>query len=310
MMKDLSPFIKILFKYMRKFGIYSKRYGFKKALKRNFEKLRCPSYVEWGPTTHAEEISGRQSGSLYYQCNICGKVCESEITKLTREEPSCIGCGSTVRMRAIIRILSLELFGESLAIPDFPMRPDIVGIGMSDWEEYAERLKHKLNYKNTYYHKEPKLDITSIPADYERKVDFIISTDVFEHIEPPISAAFENAYKLLKPNGVLIFSVPYLKEGKTIEHFPELYRYEIIKGSNQYILKNITRNGAEQVYDHLVFHGGEGTTLEMRSFSESSLLEEFKKAGFTNIRFYKDQDLKYGIRFESDLNLPIAARIK
>lgn len=309
MVKDLSPFDNYLFKHIRKFGTYSNKIGFNKAL-RSFKKLRYPPYIEGISTTLGEEISARNIDTLCYQCNICGKKCESEITKLTREEPSCIGCGSTVRMRAIVRILSLELFGDSLAIPDFPVRPDIAGIGMSDWEEYAECLKHKLDYKNTYYNKEPKLDITSIPADFEQKVDFIISTDVFEHVEPPISTAFENTYKLLKANGVLIFSVPYLKEGKTIEHFPELYRYEIIKDSKGYILKNITRNGAEQVYDHLVFHGGEGTTLEMRIFSESSLLEEFMKAGFTNVRFYKDQDLKYGICFESDLSLPIAARIK
>jgi SAM-dependent methyltransferase len=213
-------------------------------------------------------------------------------------------------MRAIIRILSLELFGKSLAIPDFPIRHDIVGMGMSDWEEYAERLKHKLNYRNTYYHKEPKLDIISIPSDLEGKFDFIISTDVFEHVEPPISIAFENTRNFLKPNGVFIFSVPYLKEGKTIEHFPELYRYEIIKNNDSCFLKNITRNGVEQIYNHLVFHGGEGTSLEMRSFSESSLMEEFLKAGFKNVEIYRDQDLKYGIRWEIDWSLPIAARIK
>ena len=309
-MKELRPFHKNLFKYIWKFVPYSKKHGFKKALERSFEKLRNQPYVEQVSTINLKDIPRINSDTLSYRCNICGKECESEITDLTREKPSCMSCNSTVRMRAIIRILSLELFGESLAIPDFPIRPDIVGVGMSDWEGYAERLKHKFNYRNTYYHKEPKLDILSVPSDLGGKFDFIISTDVFEHVEPPISIAFENTRKLLKPSGVFIFSIPYLKEGKTNEHFPELYRYEIIKNNDSCFLKNITRNGVEQIYDHLVFHGGEGTTLEMRSFSESSLMEEFRKAGFTNVVIYGDQDLKYGIRWEIDCSLPIAARIR
>jgi SAM-dependent methyltransferase len=299
-----------LFKYIWKFGPYAKKHGLKKALRRSFEKLKDSSCVERVPPIPKEEISSKKTSTLCYRCNICGKECESEITDLTREKPSCMSCGSTVRMRAIIRTLSLELFGESLVIPDFPIRRDIVGMGMSDWEEYAERLKQKLNYNNMYYHKEPKLDVLSIPSDLEGKFDFIISTDVFEHVEPPISIAFENTHKLLKPDGVFIFSVPYLKEGKTIEHFPELYRYEIIKNDDRCFLRNITRNGVEQICDHLVFHGGEGTTLEMRSFSESSLMEEFRKAGFKNVEIYRDQDLKYGIRWEIDCSFPIAARIK
>jgi SAM-dependent methyltransferase len=309
-MKRVSPFQKNLFKYVWKFGTYTQKHGLKKALRRSFEKLKDSSGVGQVPPTHAEVSPIGKSNTVFYRCNICGKECESEITDLTREKPSCSSCGSTVRMRAIIRILSLELFGESLAIPDFPVRYDVVGMGMSDWEEYAYRLKHKLNYRNTYYHKEPQLDIISLPPDLEGKFDFIISSDVFEHVEPPISIAFENARKLLKPNGVFIFSVPYIKEGKTIEHFPELYRYEIIKNNDSAFLKNITRNGVEQIYDHLVFHGGEGTTLEMRVFSEGSLMEEFRKAGFTNVEIYRGEDLRYGIRWDIEWCLPIAARIK
>jgi 2-polyprenyl-3-methyl-5-hydroxy-6-metoxy-1,4-benzoquinol methylase len=297
------------FRYAWKFRTYTQKHGLKKALRKGFEKLKYLS-VERVPPIHVGASPLGKSNTLCYRCNICGKECESKITDMTRENPSCIGCGSTVRMRAIIRTLSLELFGESLPISDFPIRPDIIGMGMSDWGECAERLKRKLNYRNTYYHKEPKLDILSIPSDLEGKFDFIISTDVFEHVEPPISIAFENTRKLLKLGGVLIFSAPYLKEGKTIEHFPELYKYEIVKNNDGCFLKNITRNGVEQIYDHLVFHGGEGTTLEMRSFSEGSLMEEFRKAGFSNIKICKDEDIKHGIRWEIDCSFPIAARIK
>lgn len=249
-------------------------------------------------------------GYLSYHCNICGMACKSKIVELGREEPSCLGCGSTVRMRAIIHVFSTELFGESLAIRDFPERPDIKGIGMTDWIGYAGALEKKLGYKNTYYHKPPKLDITSIDSDIEGTLDFVISSDVFEHVEPPVSRAFENIRKLLKPNGVFIFSVPYNKDEATKEHFPDLYNYEIIETEGAHILKNITKSGVEQTYDNLVFHGGAGATLEMRCFSEASIKEEFRKAGFANVHIYSEPDFQHGIYWSNDLSLPIAARIE
>jgi ribosomal protein S14 len=82
-------------------------------------------------------------GSLYYRCNICGRNCLSKVVELSREQTSCHHCGATVRRRAIIYVLSVELFGESLAIPNFPKRSDIKGIGMSDWAGYAVPLAKK-----------------------------------------------------------------------------------------------------------------------------------------------------------------------
>ena len=111
-----------------------------------------------------------------------------------------------------------------LAIPDFPNRPDLVGLGLSDWEGYAMGLAKKFAYTNSYFHQDPYLDITSIDPSHVGRYDFIISSDVFEHISPPISKAFENARGLLKPNGVMIFTVTNIG-GETKEHFPELHRY-------------------------------------------------------------------------------------
>ena len=79
----------------------------------------------------------------------------------------------------------------------------------------------------------------------EATLDFIISTDVFEHIEPPVSRAFVNAKKLLKPDGIFIFSVPFSDPEKpgvpTKEHFPELHDYVIEQHDDGYCLKNTTR---------------------------------------------------------------------
>ncbi len=99
----------------------------------------------------------------------------------------------------------MELFGTSLVLSDFPHRPDLAGIGLSDWEGYANPLAERLNYTNTFFHQAPLLDITSVGPDHSGRYDFIICSDVFEHVCQPVSKAFENAYRLLKPGGVMIF---------------------------------------------------------------------------------------------------------
>lgn len=249
-----------------------------------------------------------EPGWLSFRCNICGQACAAKAAALSREEPSCDGCGSNVRFRSIIHVLSVELFGRSLALPDFPKRRDITGIGMSDWEGFAIPLAHKLNYRNTYYHQEPKMDIVSTNSALEGLLDFIISSEVFEHVPPPVSIAFENTRKLLKPKGVVIFTAPYKKNEQTLEHYPELHDFQIVESNDQYILKNTTRNGAVQVFDNLVFHGGAGSTLEMRVFSEPSLIEEFKNAGLKNVKIYQAPVFEYGIYWHNDWSLPISAR--
>lgn len=247
-------------------------------------------------------------GRLSFSCNICGRGSSAEMAELDREKPSCESCGSNVRWRAIVHLLSVGLFGRSLALPDFPVRRDIVGVGMSDWDGYAVPLSRKLGYKNTFYHQEPKLDITSIDPAVEGSLDFIISSDVFERVPPPVSAAFENARRLLKPGGVLLLTVPYSKGEKTLEHFPELYDYQIVDIDGRLTLRNVTRDGVSQTFDDLIFHGGDGATLEMRVFSESALKDEFSKAGFKDIAFHRAPCYEHGVYWADDWSLPVSAR--
>jgi SAM-dependent methyltransferase len=250
----------------------------------------------------------RSEKRLLFQCNICGNRCDQSLEFLGRETPSCPNCGSTVRMRSIIHVLSKEIFGESLILSKFPKRKGIRGIGMSDWNVYAQELEKKFSYTNTYYHKEPRLDITKFDSELEGSLDFLVSSDVFEHVVPDISIAFTNAYRILKPNGVFVFSVPYKKNGSIEEHFPELHDYTIESANNKIILRNRTKDGRQQLFEDLKFHGGDGLTLEMRFFSRNSLLECFARAGFTNVKIYSDSFLKYGIYWKGiEEGLPIAA---
>jgi SAM-dependent methyltransferase len=229
-----------------------------------------------------------------FVCNICGKKTSFPRHQMMRETPSCVHCGSSVRVRGIIHVLSTELFGKSLAIEDFPDRQDIVGVGMSDWDEYASRLTKKLGYVNTYYHKEPLLDITATDQPGTDLYDFIIATEVFEHISQPVSRAFENVLRLLKPGGVFIFSVPYVEQ-ETQEHFPELWKFTIRKDAGAWVLLNETTDGRLQRYEDLTFHGGPGTTVEMRLFGRTPLTKNFTDAGFTDIHIYNEEVDSFGI---------------
>jgi SAM-dependent methyltransferase len=211
-------------------------------------------------------------------------------------------------MRSIIHVLSTELFGASLTLDAFPVKKHLTGIGMSDWGEYARRLSKKFNYRNTFYHKEPRLDITNLYDQELESYDFVISSDVFEHVVPPVGKAFHNLYKIMRPGGVCIFTVPYTLSGTTVEHFPDLFDYVISERENNYYLRNATKAGNEQIFDSLVFHGGPGSTLEMRVFSQQSLLECCHAAGFSSTVIYGEPFFKFGIYWPQPWSLPMALR--
>lgn len=251
-----------------------------------------------------------QPGTLCFRCNVCGEKCLIDGEELQREQASCLGCNSSARIRAIVRALSVELFGETLALPDFPANKELRGLGMTDSETYAKQLAEKFSYENTYLHQEPYLDISATEAAPERleSNDFIISSEIFEHVASPVRRAFQNTFKMLKPGGVLIITVPYGLGPETLEHFPELHDYSIIEENGNYRLRNVTTDGTVQEFHDLVFHGGPGSTLEMRVFSEAPLLEHLKGAGFETIKVYGQPDFCHGIWWPEPWGFAISAR--
>jgi SAM-dependent methyltransferase len=242
-----------------------------------------------------------QCAMVSFLCNICGHADSLPAADISRESGICLYCGSTVRFRSIAHALAVELLGETRSLPSLPTRKDIRGIGLSDWLGYAELLRDKFSYKNTYYHKHPRLDICDPEHAEHGLYDFVISSDVFEHVPPPVDRAFEGAFKLLKPGGLLICSVPSI-DGTTDEHFPELHRFSLhkTKDGGQYTLSNLTADGRKQEFTDLVFHGGSGSTLEMRVFGKESLRDHFMRAGFEQPRTYGDNVPELGIFWDGD----------
>jgi SAM-dependent methyltransferase len=239
-------------------------------------------------------------------CNICGQ--NNSIPALTHEASSCSGCGSNVRLRALVYMLSMELFGEGMLLPEFPCLKAIKGLGLSDQLSYAGLLAGKFDYINTFYDREPRIDITEAHPDRHGTYDFILSSDVFEHIGVPVDRAFEEVYKLLKPHGVLCLTVPFSLKQETVEHFPDLHEYAIVGLSGVPMLINRRKDGSLEVRENLVFHGGEGATLEMRLFSRKDLEKKLTAAGFETVIFQTESVPRFGIAYEGDWSLPMVAR--
>jgi SAM-dependent methyltransferase len=245
--------------------------------------------------------------SLAYACNICGAANVARIATLERETGSCQGCRSTVRLRSIIDLLSRALFGASLPIARFPRDSRKCGVGLSDAHVYAHRLARKLTYVNTYYHQPPRLDVCAPDPALRDSCDFVLASDVLEHVVPPVNAAFAGIHSMLRTNGVLVGSVPYSLNPATIEHFPQLHEFHIDGKPGARRLHNRRRDGVDETFDRLVFHGGDGATLEMREFSRASLTAELEAAGFSRIRIAEQDVYEWGIVWLKPWSIPFVA---
>ncbi|MBZ5636113.1 MAG: methyltransferase domain-containing protein [Acidobacteriia bacterium] len=243
-----------------------------------------------------------------FTCNICGAGCERPAAPPGREVPGCPACGSTTRLRSLIALLSREIFGVELPLPDFPVLKGVRGLGMSDPKGLAARLAEKFDYTNTFYHEEPRLDIVEPTPEHSGRYDFILSSEVLEHVPPPVERAFANLNRMLKPDGLLLFTVPYTIDGRTVEHFPELHEYALAAPGGRTVLVNRRRDGSIEVFENLSFHGGDGSTLEMRVFTETSLKETLAAAGFAGVHIASEDSPEFGVSHGESWSLPMVGR--
>jgi SAM-dependent methyltransferase len=235
------------------------------------------------------KLSGGPNRLVEYHCNICGCPNSEQAGRFHREITVCMSCGSNPRFRGIVHALCCGIFNKPQILGDVPSNLPVTGLGFSDSEIYARSLHRIFAYQNTYLHQQPMLDITSsISCEQYLPVDFVICTEVFEHIAPPLQRSFNNLRSLLRPGGVLVFSVPTIEARETVEHFPDYHRASLIDLGDTHILVNRTSDGHVQVFHDLLFHGGAGEVLEMRVFSQERLLQHLESAGFTDMVVYSD----------------------
>lgn len=244
--------------------------------------------------------------STHFICNVCAR--ENLAETADRETPGCAHCGSSVRIRSMLQMLSVELFGDGLPLMEFPAVPAVKALGLSDDWRYAGILARKFSYVNTYFDREPFLDIVQPHPDLYGTYDFVVSSEVFEHVPAPVERALEECHRLLKPHGFLCATVPFASDGQTREHYPELHEYATVNLGGRPVLVNRRRDGTIEIHEALVFHGGMGATLEMREFSQTGLVDKLRQAGFAEVIFGSEAVPLYGIFPEGNFSLPFIAR--
>lgn len=261
-----------------------------------------------GRIAPASPLPAADGDGVRFECNLCGAHNAVAPEAISRETPSCARCRSTVRMRAMAELVVREVLGVSVPLPDLARRAHIRGIGISDDPRCAKPLAALFDYENTQYHEAPRLDITAVPPERVGRYDFVVASDVFEHVLPPVGRAFRGARALLRPGGVLVFSVPFSLDADTVEHFPELHDWRLEDlGQGRWRLHNVTADGRSQTFDDLVFHGGPGSTLEMRLFSRAALERAFAAAGFARIRTAAEPCARFGIEWREPWSVPLVA---
>ncbi len=253
-------------------------------------------------------LPAKQPGALYYTCNVCGADDWCQAPEMHREGAPCSTCGTNIRYRGVLAALTRVMFGQIRVLRDLPADKRIRGLGMSDAVCYARWLEKTFDYTNTYYHAEPLLDITRPGPEHVCRYDFVISTDVFEHVAPPIQPAFDNLFRILKPGGVVVFSVPFSLEAETREHYPSLHEFSVRQEDGNWVLENTTAAGVVERFSNLVFHGGEGMTLEFRLFSLDALWRNFVQAGFVDVVVHRDPVFEHGIFWREPWSLILTAR--
>lgn len=240
-----------------------------------------------------------------FTCNVCGSY--NEVEQFATEPASC-SCGSNVRIRALIHLLSLELFGHSIPLTKFPRLKAIRGLGMTDHEGYAAILAEKFDYTNTHYDRPPRFDFTEHHPELAGTYDFILSADVLEHIAQPVDRALEEVRLLLKPHGFFGITVYCNPADDLHEHFPDLYQYRLVPLGDSFVLVNRKRDGSLEITDDVIFHGGTGSTIEMRDFGITGLRAKLLAAGFTDLCFLTDNVPDIGVLFDHDVSQPLIAR--
>jgi SAM-dependent methyltransferase len=157
----------------------------------------------------------------------------------------------------------------------------VLGISDGDETESWARKYFGDYYTNVHFHKSPTLDLTDVADVYRAASDLVICSEVLEHVEPPVSRAFNGLSQVLKTGGFLVVSAPYRPAGyEHVEHFEELVDGQLIRYEGQLLWTGTNHRGEVISYNDLKFHGGEGMTLEFRVFSDDSLERHLNHADF------------------------------
>lgn len=149
-------------------------------------------------------------------CPIC--LAKRPIIKLSNNEIAirCTFCRSSVVTMSIASIINEHVSDISnIEIYELSSRGPLFKF----LNTHCEKLKYSEYFKDVRIGEYKKgiqcQDVQNLTYQ-DNSFDLCTSTDVFEHV-PNDTQGFENIYRVLKPKGLFIFTVPLLNEAVTIE---------------------------------------------------------------------------------------------
>lgn len=163
-------------------------------------------------------------GYSFIFCNCCGGIKRIRIkSKNYREDCVCKKCKSITRKRHIALVFLAEINARYKttikSLSDIPETLDLKVYNLESKGALNTCLKHSKDYLCSEYFgpienfgKEVNgiLNIDLMKASFDdNSFNYIISTEVFEHIPHPYKA-FKEIYRILKKGGSHIFTIPYL----------------------------------------------------------------------------------------------------
>jgi hypothetical protein len=154
----------------------------------------------------------------------------------------------------------MELFGGSIPLPQFPLNKSVAGLGLTDCHSISSILEQRLAYRNTYLHQEPRFDLTCDPSPVG-PLDFLIASEVLEHVEPPVGRAFRQAAAILKPSGFVLLTVPWIFDGRPQGELPELHDWKFSWQDDSWMIVNRRPNGETEFFPRIAVDGGPGVCL-------------------------------------------------
>lgn len=161
--------------------------------------------------------------------------------------------------------------------PDWSLR----GLFLSDSPDFFAFFSRKWDVSNVFYHKYPVLDLFSVPDAAKKSFNFVVCSDVLEHVGGSPLAALEGLRALLKPGGAAVVTVPIGDPVETVEHYPGMVDYKVLDGP---AVQWRDESGTVTVDNNPEMHGGDGLVVAFRRFGKSEFENQVVAAGFTCIQ--------------------------
>lgn len=122
-----------------------------------------------------------------------------------------------------------------------------------------------------------------------------------------VSTGFCHTGRLAEATGFLVLTVPYSLEPGTLEHYPELAESAFAATNGRTVLVGRSSDGGHHVFDERTFHGGAGSTLERRIFSDAGIRKGLAAPGFLVVHFDSVGNRGFAVDLSAPCSLPVIA---